>query len=303
MARTSWSRRPATGKRGFPRGPAPDSGSLMGRPSAPMPLAQVIWFRERLGEKQLSVRAIEHVEESVAIGLDHQLARLTLPVGVDQHRRFRGVPIPKIVRRELVIPLELSGLGVESQDAVGVKVVALALVAVVFGGGIAGGPVDGIELGVVGAGEPGRRSAMLDACALPGLRFRLARQRHRPEAPDFFAGGLIVGGDETARAAFAASRTGHDQIADGERRRRGEVVLLGVRHLGVPELLAREPVQRQDVGVTAHHEHAVARPPPRRDWGRCRRRRWFAVADAESARSGVRCRRRARSTRWSRRRT
>ena len=76
-----------------------------------------------------SVRSRD-VEEPVAIGLQQQLARPSLPLRIHQHRRLRGVPVPQIVRRELVVPLQLAGLGIQRQDAVGIQIVARAIVAV-----------------------------------------------------------------------------------------------------------------------------------------------------------------------------
>src|SRR5262249_20099034 len=158
------------------------------------------------------------------------------PVGVDQHRRFGGVPIPKIVRSELVIPAELSGLGVERQDAVGVQVVAQPVVAVVFGGGISGRPVEYARLRIVRAGEPGGRARMLDALALPAIGNRLARLGDSPEFPGFLTRGLVVGGQESARAVLAAADSGDHQVSDGQRSGGREIALLRIGGLYVPDL-------------------------------------------------------------------
>ena len=53
---------------------------------------------------------VEHVEESVAIRVEHQLARLPCHVGVDEDRGLCRIPVPEIVRRELVVPLQLAAL-------------------------------------------------------------------------------------------------------------------------------------------------------------------------------------------------
>ncbi len=124
--------------------------------------------------------------------------------------------------------------------------------------GIAGRPVDRVERGIVAAGEPGRRAAVLDVLPLPRLRSGLARLGHGPEPPDLLAGLLIVRGDETVRAVLAARHAGDDEIARRERRRRGRVVLAPVVELGVPQQLAREPIERDDVRVVGDHEHAIA---------------------------------------------
>ena len=43
--------------------------------------------------------AVEHVEEWVAEGLEHQRAHFPLPHPVNQHRRFIRIPIVQVVRR------------------------------------------------------------------------------------------------------------------------------------------------------------------------------------------------------------
>ncbi len=61
-----------------------------------------------------------------------------------------------IVRRELVIPFELAGLRIQRQNAIGIEVVALALVAIEIGTRIAHRPINRVELRIVSAGHPGR---------------------------------------------------------------------------------------------------------------------------------------------------
>ncbi len=82
-------------------------------------------MEELLRQEKLSVGAIEHVEESVAVRMKQQLALAALPWSVDHNRGLGGVPVPEIVRSELVIPLELSGLAIEREDRVGIQIVAL----------------------------------------------------------------------------------------------------------------------------------------------------------------------------------
>ena len=91
-----------------------------------MPLAHVSFCTNGRAEQHLSIRAIEHVEEAVAIRLQQQLARLALEHRVDEHRRLLRVPVPQIVRRELIVPAQLSGFRVEREDRIRVEVVALA---------------------------------------------------------------------------------------------------------------------------------------------------------------------------------
>ena len=191
--------------------------------------------------------------------MQHQLAPLTLPVGVDEHRRLRRVPIPEIVRRELVVPLQPPRRAIQREDRIGIQVVSPAVIAVVLLAGVPRGPVDRVELRIVAAGEPRGRAAVLDVLALPGLRSRLARLRHRAESPDLLARRLVVRRDESVRAVFTAGHARDDQIACRKRRGRGGVILAPVAELRVPQQLARETVERDDVRVVRLHEHAIAR--------------------------------------------
>ena len=126
--------------------------------------------RQLTGAKHLAVRAIEHVENAVAIAVKQQLARLAFPHLVGQHHRLHGVPVVGIVRRELVIPLQLAGLGFKRDDARRVEVVAQPFFAGEVGTGIADGPVDQIELGIVRAWHPCRAASVLERLADPGFR-------------------------------------------------------------------------------------------------------------------------------------
>src|SRR5258708_21323496 len=174
---------------------------------------------ERLGQEQRAVAAIEHVEEPVAVRVQHQRARLALPLRIHEHRRLGGVPVPEAVRSELVVPHALPRLAVPGEATAREEVVPLAIVSVVFLGGIAGGPIDEVERGVIAAREPGRRSAMRDVLPLPRLRPGLAGPGDGPESPDLLARGLLVGGDEAVRAVLAAGDAREDEVAGRERRR------------------------------------------------------------------------------------
>src|SRR5262249_15058019 len=115
------------------------------------PLRPVQILQKLFAQEELSVRAIEDVEEPIAIGLQQRFAGLPLPLRIYKYRGFLRIPIVDIVRRELEIPLEFAGFGFERENRVAVQVVALAVVAIVVETGIAGRPVDEIELRIVGS--------------------------------------------------------------------------------------------------------------------------------------------------------
>src|SRR4029453_17290640 len=98
------------------------------------------------------------------------------------------------------VPLQFAVRALERGDAARVEVVPFAIGAVVLLRRVAGRPVDHVELGIVAAGEPGRRAAVLDVLASPGFRTRLPRPGHGPEPQDILAGLLFVRGEDTVGA-------------------------------------------------------------------------------------------------------
>ena len=85
-----------------------DGTAIRSDPPCPSQVLDKLFRQERF-----SVSAIENIKEAVAVSVQNQFAGLALPVRVCQNRRFRSVPVPEIVRGELVIPLELAGLAVQ----------------------------------------------------------------------------------------------------------------------------------------------------------------------------------------------
>ena len=167
------------------------------------------------------------------------------------------------MRRELEVPHELSGRGPEGDDGVRVQVVAGPPVAVQVGTGVAGGPVEQIEPGVVAAGQPGGAAPAPQHLRIaPRFRPRLARRGNRPEAPRPLAGVGVIGVEESAEPGVAGADARDDEVADHQRRRHRAVVLAVVVHLGVPRQRPGEAVEGDDVGVVGDREQEVA---PHRD--------------------------------------
>ena len=123
---------------------------MAGRENRPALRAQsahpVDFADERHAAEEPSVRPIEDVVDAVAIRLQQQLARLSVERRVEQDRHLERVPVVHIVRRVLEMPFHLAGVDVERDDAVGVEVVALAVVADEIGRRLSGAPVDQVEL-------------------------------------------------------------------------------------------------------------------------------------------------------------
>src|ERR1700722_13069290 len=101
---------------------------------------------ERFCAQKLSGSAIENVEKPVAVGLHQEVSRYPALVDVNQHRSFIRVEGVQVVRRELEIPFQFAGVGIQSQDASGIKVVSRARFSCKIRSRIAGRPVQGVEL-------------------------------------------------------------------------------------------------------------------------------------------------------------
>src|ERR1700734_3691411 len=71
-----------------------------------------VHFDERTAAQELSIGAIERIKEAIAIGPCHELARSPVPERIDQYRNLYGVEVRAVVRRELKIPLQFSGIGI-----------------------------------------------------------------------------------------------------------------------------------------------------------------------------------------------
>ncbi len=186
-------------------------------------------------KEKFSVGAIEHVEEAVAIGVEEKFARFTVEIDVEKDGDFGGVPIVEIEWSELEIPLEFAGVRIEGEDGIGIEIVAFAAGAVVGGRRIAGGPVEKVELWIVGAGDPGGSAAVGSGFGgAPGVTAGFAGSGNGVETPGALAGGGVVGVDETTDTVFAAGNTDDDFVFDDERRDGESVALRVVGGLNIP---------------------------------------------------------------------
>ena len=221
---------------------------------------------ERVGRDELAGLPVQHVEEAVPVGLQRERRLLALDRRVHQHELVDAVVVPDVVRRRLVVPDDLAGVGVEGERAGGVEIGVLAVLAAVRpadpappGRGVAGAVVDEVELRVVGADEPGGAPARLPRLALPRLVARLAGARDRVGPPDLAAGLLVVRGDRAAHAVLAPGEARHHEVLRDRGRRGDRVALLVVHDLRLPQLLARARVEGDQHGVEARHEELAVR--------------------------------------------
>ena len=229
----------------------------MGRPVESRPLGPGLQ-RERLAEQELARRPVEGVVEAVAVGPEHRLAGLAVHLDVGEDGNLDGVPVVDVVGGELEVPRHLAGVAVEGEHRVGVEVVAQPHLAAVVGAGVAGAPVDEVQLGVVRAGDPGRRPARPPRVAQPRAVVGVVGPGNGVGAPLALAALGVVGVEEAADAELAAGDARHHPVLHDERRRRLAVAAPVVGHLGVPDEVAAARVDGHEVGVEGAHVEGVA---------------------------------------------
>ena len=147
---------------------------------------------------------------------------------------------------------------VDGEHRVRVEVVAEPHVAVPVRAGVAGAPVDEVEVGVVGAGDPARRAAGAPRLAGPGLVVGMVGAGNGPRAPREVAGRRVVGVDEAADAELAAGDARHDLALDDEGRGGLAVARAVVGDLAVPHQVAGARVDGHEVRVEGAHVEGVA---------------------------------------------
>ena len=163
-----------------------------------------------------------------------------------------------VVRRELEVPAHLARVPVEREHRVGVQVVAQPHLAAVVGAGVAGAPVDQVQLRIVRACDPGRRAARAPRVAQPGLVVGMVRSRDRVRPPRALAGLGVVRVQEPPNAELPAGDAGHHPVLDDERRRGLAVAAPVVGHLGVPHQVAGAGVDGDQVRVERAHVERFA---------------------------------------------
>src|SRR5262249_38822408 len=145
------------------------------------------------------------------------------------------VIIERVVRRVLVVPLDLAGVGVERDRAVGIEVVAGTILGVPIRTRVADAPDDRVGRRIVGAGDPGRTAAVggRPVVILPGIAAGLALQRDRVGAPDLLHRREVGGGEPAANAVFGAGRAGNRHALHDQWRAGDDLALVGVGNLAL----------------------------------------------------------------------
>ena len=143
-----------------------------------------------LGHDHRAVRPLHRVEEAVARGMRHQLARLARDLAVDEDVRADLVEIPHVAGRVLEVPVHLAGVGIVRDRAVGEEVVARPIGRIVHRHRVAGPPEGLVGGGIVGSGHPQGAAAGLPGVVLvlPGFAAGLAGRRNGVFLPEPLAG-------------------------------------------------------------------------------------------------------------------
>src|SRR5262249_20071929 len=108
-------------------------------------------------------------------------------------------PIEFIVWRELVVPLQLSRVGVHGNHRRAVKIVSRAIIPVIIRTRISGAPHCEVRLRIIGPGNPNGGSTVdvgiirFAVFTEPSFVTSLSGTGDRVETPDFFAGVDVKG--------------------------------------------------------------------------------------------------------------
>ena len=69
--------------------------------------------------------AVDHVEVAILVGLHDDLAIAVVDSNVRKHQVLNGVVVPLVAGRALVVPLQLTGVGVDGEDGGDVEIVEM----------------------------------------------------------------------------------------------------------------------------------------------------------------------------------
>ncbi len=216
------------------------------------------------GLEELAVLPVERVMESVAIGVDEELAILAVHLAVDDDLRAAGIVVAVVVGGVLEVPRHLSGGGVVGDGAVGEEIVAGAVGRIVARRRIARAPIGQVGGGIKGARDVEGAAAGLPGIGLvlPGFAAGLAGCGDREALPFQVAGLRVERGHPAAHAVVAAGAADDHGILQRERRR-GDLHALLVEQVLVPDDLSSLLVGRDHAPVeTGDRDHQVV---PKRD--------------------------------------
>ena len=214
-----------------------------------------------------------------AIGFD--LVPRALDLEVRKNHLLRGVEVPMVVRRRLVIPRKAAAVGVQRDDRGGIQAVELGRTELtqVIRSRIRRAEIHQLQFRIVGKAVPGRAAALILRVAMrvPGLcRRRKLRiferlpdgRRHRVKPPFEGAVHQVIGRHVAAHtpAPHVRSAVSNDDEVAGDLRCAGAGIgqLVIDDGIGFPDLGAgrgiervQTSVDRSDVHLALPHRHAA----------------------------------------------
>ena len=98
-------------------------------------------MNERRRQNVLARASVEHEEVSVAARLREQFAMHAVIHVVEQYRRLHRVPVVRVVRRGLEVPVQLARVGIQRHDGARIEVVSFTDITVQHGIRIPDAPV------------------------------------------------------------------------------------------------------------------------------------------------------------------
>src|SRR2546426_6761025 len=200
---------------------------------------------------------LQQVQIAVARRVHQSLDRAPVLLIVEDERRVRLVPVPRLVPLVLEVALHLTRVGLDGDGGRGVKVVPRALIPEP-GRSVPGAPVREAELRVIGPRQPDGAATTLPGVPGPGVVARLAGARHRVRLPRGLAALSVKGLHEAPDTELAAGHADHDLALRHERGERHVVASVVILDLLFPGDLACLGVEGDQRAVQARHVHLVA---------------------------------------------
>src|SRR3982751_2708050 len=210
---------------------------------------------ESRSANELTVRSIEDEQVAIAIELGEQPA----PVLIEEDLLIDAVVVPDIMWRRLVVPLQHAVIGAESNDGIGVQIVAAAHVAVEVRARVAGAPIDEIQRRIIGTGNPGRAPTPLPGIAGPRFASLLAWFGHVVAPPDAPSCTDVERIDVAADTVLAARRANEHHVLHDEWRHRRALTGADVHERHIPHGGPANPIERHNVTVLGGEDHFALR--------------------------------------------
>ena len=179
---------------------------------------------------------------------------------VDEHALEHFIEIERFARRVLVVPLQLSRIGIERERRAGKQRGRVAALRPGRTLRLSGPPVHQIQQRIVRPCDPGiGAGALVIRQAAPTVTARRAGARDRVELPGLLARIRIIGGDKAVvadRRLIAACEADDDLAVDHHHA--ADLVALVLRHADLPHDLSRTRVERIQLRVGRRVEQQIS---------------------------------------------